>query len=92
MIQTSKQGFHVQNSMDIPAQVAAFEEAQPLGAKLMADEPDMIDACKEVSPDTFWGGRVWRDNDDQDVSNPQRAALQMRDSILRRAICRKVDA
>ena len=91
-MQTSKLCVHIQDSVNIPAQVEVQRRGQPRVAKQMADEPDNIRACKEVSPDTFWVGRVHYEEDDQDVSDPHGAAVMIRDRILRRAMCRDADA
>lgn len=88
----SKLGTHTQHAMDIDAQVEVHRRGQPRVAKIMEDNPAMVRRCKEVSPNTFWNGRVWWPEHKQDVSYPRTAATMVRDRILRQAMCRDVDA
>lgn len=67
-----------------------FAQTQPVIAKSIEDAPDKIRACKDVSPDTFWIGRAY--TEDQDMTDPLQAAVRQRDRILSKGMVRDVDA
>jgi len=76
--------------MDFEGMVNWFAEVQPAVAKLIDDEPEFVRVCGEVSPETSWVGRAY--TTDQSLDNPEEAAREHFDRIMRKAMVHDVDA